>query len=99
MILRWEEYGMEITKEQVRHVAKLSKLSPDEAQLDTLQHDLSRILSAMENLPQDAGDATERRSHCVIREDTVVPSLDRTQLLANAPVQNGESIVVPKTVE
>ena len=90
---------MEITKEQVRRVAKLSKLSPDEAELDMLQRDLSRILSAMENLSQNEGDANECQSCCVVRDDTVLPSFDRAQLLANAPMQNGESLVVPKTVE
>ena len=93
---------MTITREHVLHVAKLSKLSPKEEELECLQHDLERILAAMNTMPQicTEEDADNRELlFCVPREDAVSPSCERSRLMINAPLQNGESIVVPKTVE
>ena len=94
---------MKITKEQILHVAKLSQLSPDEVELDSLRGDLEEILSAMSVLSET--DERTDRIHTyfeyphVGRDDTAIASSDRAKLLANAPVQNGESIVVPRTLE
>ena len=94
---------MKITKEQILHVAKLSHLAPDQEELDALRGDLEEILSAMSMLsePDEGLDRIHIYSEYpqVGRDDTAIASSDRAKLLANAPVQNGESIVVPRTLE
>ena len=93
---------MKITEEQVRHVAKLSKLAPDGEELELLQKDLGEILSAMRTLAQtEPGEraCVGKNFERMTRSDAVTPSFDRAQLLANAPAHNGECIIVPKTVE
>lgn len=96
---------MKIGREEVLHVAQLSRLVLTEAELARMQQDLTEILTDMrtlEELEQEKSGEVSRGEvplcH-VTREDVVRPSYDRVALLANAPVHNEDSIIVPKTVE
>ena len=94
---------MKITKEQILHIAKLSHLAPEPQELDALRGDLEEILSAMSVLSAQEEGADFVQTYFeypqVGRDDSAISSHDRARLLANAPVQNGESIVVPRTLE
>ena len=66
--------------------------------------ELERILAYMDTLNQLDTKDVEPMSHVfpvknVMRPDTVEPSADRAELLANAPVPDQEAFLVPKTVE
>ncbi len=95
---------MAVTKEEVRHVAALSKLTLNEDELTGMQSAMGEILDYMKVL----ANAPLQESGAVLggvvpnafgREDTVSPSHERAALLAPAPMQDGTYITVPKTVE
>ncbi len=95
---------MKLTLEQVRHVAKLARLTltPEEEQRYQIQ--LSAILEAVAQLQSIDTEGVEPTSHAslaagLLREDTVAPSLSPEQALANAPQRSGTSFAVPKILE
>lgn len=95
---------MKITEEMVDYIALLSRLKPDERERAEMTAELEKIVSYMDVLNTlDTGD-TEPMSHVfpvknVMREDTVVPSFPREELLKNAPGGDDEAFLVPKAVE
>jgi aspartyl-tRNA(Asn)/glutamyl-tRNA(Gln) amidotransferase subunit C len=90
-----------IGAEQVAHVARLARLelSPDELERYTGQ--LASVLAyAAEIAELDVGDL-EPMSHPlplrnVLRDDAVVPCLDRETVLAEAPATEDHRFKVPK---
>ena len=95
---------MEISKEQVEHVAKLARLEVSEDEKAMFARQLSAILTYMDQLKEvdTAGvepTATVLPTDNVFREDVVRPSLSHEQALANAPDQVEGFIRVPKILE
>lgn len=95
---------MQITKELVQYVAELSRIKLSEQDAENMQNDLGAIVNYMEILNQLDTDSVEPLSHIfnitnVMREDKVVESYDRAEILKNAPERTDETVVVPKTVE
>lgn len=95
---------MIINKETVERMAALSKLELSQRELEQLSAELETIVDYMDilsQLPADGEDGTEQVSplHNVFREDRVFCSPDRAALLSNAPETDGETLVVPKTVD
>lgn len=95
---------MTITKEIVEYAAALSRLKMDESETEEMQKQMGAIVDYMDILNQLDTDGVEPLSHVfnisnVMREDVVLPSHDREELLSNAPERNEECFVVPKTVE
>lgn len=95
---------MNITEEMVDYISVLSRLSLPEDEKIAMTVQLERIVSYMDVLNTLDTSGVEPMSHVfpvknVMRPDTVVPSQDRTELLANAPVPDGQAFLVPKTVE
>ena len=69
-----------------------------------MENELGAIVDYMEILKQIDTDGVEPLSHVfnitnVMREDEVVPSYPREDILKNAPEHTDETVVVPKTVE
>jgi aspartyl-tRNA(Asn)/glutamyl-tRNA(Gln) amidotransferase subunit C len=94
---------MKISPEEAKHVADLARLemTPEEVELMTRQ--LDGILSYVAKLNELDTEGVQPTTHAisivnVFREDQVKPSLDREDVLANAPQQDGESFVVPKVI-
>ena len=88
----------------VAYVAELArlKLSPDEKSI--FQKQLETIVQYVEKISELDLTGIEPTLHGqalvnVFREDTVVPSLDRERVLANAPERNGFEFRLPKIVE
>lgn len=95
---------MQITRELVEYVAELSRIKLDEQSAAKMENELGAIVDCMEILKQIDTDGVEPLSHVfnitnVMREDEVVPSYPREDILKNAPEHTDETVVVPKTVE
>ena len=92
--------GPKLSLDQVRHVAKLARLSLSEDEEGRFQKQLSAILEAFAELGQLDTANVEPTSHASLatslREDAVKPSLGTTKALANAPAKVGTSFAVPK---
>lgn len=95
---------MNITPETVDRVSALSRLKLTEGEKEQMAAELESIVTYMEILNQLPTEGVEPLSHVypvknVLREDTVLPSQSRAELLANAPASDGEFFLVPRTVE
>ncbi len=95
---------MKIAKELVEYVANLSKIKLDEKSTEKMQSELEAIIDYMEILNSLDTKDIEPMSHVfsltnVMREDEVIESYDRAELLINAPEHTDESFIVPKTVD
>ena len=97
---------MAIDRAQVRHVARLARLSLSGEEEERLAAQLAHVLEYIERLQaidvegvaplSFAGDA---QAGIALREDEVRPSLPREKVLAQAPQQDGEAFVVPRIIE
>ena len=85
----------------VRHIAKLSRLSIEEEKLDKFQKEMQDMVDMVEHLPALDGGAAQLdpANPMELRTDEVRPSLRREKVLENAPQTAAGCVVVPKTVE
>ncbi len=95
---------MEISREDVAHVARLARLEVSGEEQATFARQLSAILTYIDQLKQvdTAGvepTATVLPTDNVFRDDVARPSLPREQALANAPDQADGFFRVPKIIE
>ncbi len=93
----------EITLDQVRHVAKLARLSLDDAKLTQLTGQLESILEYITKLRRVDTTNTQPMAHAlplhnVLRDDVVTPSLPLEKVLQNAPDSDGPFFKVPKVI-
>ncbi len=90
-----------LTLEDVRHVAKLSRLALGEEELRRLTPQLESILEYVAKIGQLDTAGVEPMAHAlplknVLREDVVEPSLPVDKVLQNAPETDGPFFRVPK---
>jgi len=95
---------MDISQQQVEHVAKLARLELSEDEKAIFARQLSAILSYMDQLKTlDTGGveptATVLPTDNVFRDDQVRPSLPQEAALANAPDQADGFFRVPRILE
>ena len=95
---------MKITEELVDYISELSRLKLPEEEKEKMTGELERILAYMDVLNALDTGGVEPMSHVfpvknVLREDEVIPSFDRSELLKNAPASDGEAFLVPRAVE
>lgn len=85
----------------IRHIAKLSRLSIEEEKLEKFQREMENIVAMVEKLPavENQTLAVDPADRMELRKDEIRPSLRREMVLANAPQSTAGCIVVPKTVE
>lgn len=95
----------EITREHLAHLARLSRLALDDAELDSLAAQLDVILGAVAKISEvtDAADVPPT-THAVpvenvTRPDVVCPSLDRDAVLAGAPAAEDGRFRVPRILD
>jgi aspartyl-tRNA(Asn)/glutamyl-tRNA(Gln) amidotransferase subunit C len=79
-----------IDREQVLHVAKLSRLKLSDEEVERMTGELSHILEHVDRIAQMDLEGVEPTSHVValenvLRADEPRPSLSREAALANAP--------------
>jgi aspartyl-tRNA(Asn)/glutamyl-tRNA(Gln) amidotransferase subunit C len=95
---------MSVTKDDVRKVARLSRIAVDEAHLDELAGELNTILGWIDQLNEVDIEGVEPMTSVVetklpMREDVVTDGNIPDQILANAPRTEDGFFVVPKSVE
>jgi aspartyl-tRNA(Asn)/glutamyl-tRNA(Gln) amidotransferase subunit C len=89
-----------LSRSDVEHVAHLARLGMTPGELDRLQGQLNHILDQYAKLAELDTDAIPPTAQTIeleniLREDVAVPSLPQAAVLVNAPVREGEFIVVP----
>jgi aspartyl-tRNA(Asn)/glutamyl-tRNA(Gln) amidotransferase subunit C len=95
---------MQISKQEVEHVAKLARLEITEGEKNTLSKQLSSILTYIGELKSwdTTGvepTATVLEQTNVLREDRARPSLPVEQAIRNAPDSAGGYFRVPRILE
>lgn len=91
---------MSISRETVEHVAKLSKLSFDQGQIDRLAHQLTDIMNMVETLEEVDTTNVQATTNVIydtnrFRDDIALKGTDRDELMKNAPVHQDGYIKVP----
>jgi aspartyl-tRNA(Asn)/glutamyl-tRNA(Gln) amidotransferase subunit C len=100
-----------VAAEDVRRVAELANLELSEVESVRMQRDLNAILGYVAQLNElDTSAVTPmaqvsevlgsgQDSRAALREDRVVPSLDRQRVMSCAPESDGVFFKVPKVIE
>ncbi len=77
-----------VTKEEIMKIAILSKLFVADDEIDKLTEDMGEIISFADTINNAADEGSEfdniNNLSNVLREDEVVPSLEREKILQNA---------------
>lgn len=86
---------MLLSRDVVDHIVTLCRIALSEEEIDFMRTDLSHILDQFEILREiDTGDVNPTTSplsiNTVMREDNVLPCLDKEQVLINAPRRQGD---------
>ena len=92
-----------ITLDDVRHVAKLSRLALSDERLAKFSTQLESILEYVAKIGEVDVSGVEPMAHAlpihnVFREDVVEPSLPLEKVLENAPDSDGPFFKVPKVI-
>ncbi|MBC6459967.1 Asp-tRNA(Asn)/Glu-tRNA(Gln) amidotransferase subunit GatC [Actinomadura sp. HBU206391] len=95
---------MSITRDEVAHLARLSRLALGDEELDHLAAQLDVIISAVARVQEVAAEDIPATSHAlpltnVFRPDEVRPCLTADQALAGAPAAEENRFRVPRILE
>ena len=95
---------MPIDKNQVKKVAKLSRISLDDNKIDSLSKDLDSILTFVEKLNElDTKEIKTLKSIAdktlEARNDIVDDGKIKDEVLKNSPEKNEDFFIVPKVIE
>ena len=95
---------MSIDKNQVKKVAKLSRISLDDKKLESLSKDLVSILNFVDQL--NKLDTSKVIPLSSVLDKTLVPRNDKindgekkNEILKNSPNKNEDFFIVPKVIE
>jgi aspartyl-tRNA(Asn)/glutamyl-tRNA(Gln) amidotransferase subunit C len=101
-----------VSVDQVRHVAELANLELTAEELPRMARDLNAILGHIAQLSELDTSKIEPMSQVgqalglkpdtfgqALRADTIRPSLDRAEVMAEAPETDGRFFKVPKVIE
>jgi aspartyl-tRNA(Asn)/glutamyl-tRNA(Gln) amidotransferase subunit C len=92
---------MAITRDEVAHLARLSRLALTDAELDHFAGQLDQIIVAVARVQEVAADQIPPMTHAVpvanvYRDDVLVPCLTPEQALADAPASEQSRFRVPR---
>ncbi len=95
---------MSLDKEKIKHVAKLARISVNEAKVDSLTKDLNSIFKFIEQLNELDTSNVEPLTSILneslrTRKDLINDGKIRDKIFQNPPKKNDEFFVVPKVVE
>ena len=95
---------MKITRAAVEHVARLSRLALDEAEIEALTGEMDAILGYVEKLDALVTDDIVPTAHAVpmenaFRPDEVHPAIGLEEALQKAPAAGDGCFEVPKVIE
>ena len=93
-----------ISREDVEHVARLSRLALSDAEVERMREQLSGILAYIDTLRALDTTGVEPTSHAVpqvnvMRDDDTRPCLPPDAALANAPDRSDGFFRVPRIIE
>ncbi|MDP3142420.1 MAG: Asp-tRNA(Asn)/Glu-tRNA(Gln) amidotransferase subunit GatC [Candidatus Omnitrophota bacterium] len=93
-----------ITKDDLKYVAHLARLSLSEKEIEHFTVQLEGILKYINKLKQVDVSNVEPTSHVfpqknIYRQDELKPSLSIKEALKNAPSKEGDFFKVPKIIE
>lgn len=91
---------MKIDREEARRIAELAHLEFDDAGLERMAGEMTKILSYIDQLREVEVAGFEERDAAVtpFREDEPHQSLDREKVAVNAPAWRDGLFVVPKVI-
>lgn len=94
---------MKISREEILHVAGLSRLHLPEKDIDRLADQMGRILAYMDTLQAVDTEKTPPMTHAlhlvnVLRKDLVQDQFDVDTALRNAPLEEDGQFVVPRVI-
>jgi aspartyl-tRNA(Asn)/glutamyl-tRNA(Gln) amidotransferase subunit C len=91
---------MDIDRDEARRVAELAHLEFDDAGLDRMASEMTKILTYIDQLREVDAAGFEERDVTVtpLREDEPRPSIDREQAARNAPAWRDGFFVVPQVI-
>jgi aspartyl-tRNA(Asn)/glutamyl-tRNA(Gln) amidotransferase subunit C len=92
---------MPIARDDVAHLARLSRLALGEKELDHLAAQLDVIIAAVAKVQEVTADGIPPTSHAVplvnvFREDVLVPCLSAEEVLSQAPAVEQQRFRVPR---
>lgn len=92
---------MSLSTDQVKHIAKLARLSLSDQEIEKYSKDLNQILAYVEQLQELDTQGVEPMLGAVqnqkaLREDIVINSGLQEKMLANAPDSEDTAIKVPQ---
>ena len=95
---------MALDRSQVDHIAALARIGLTDADIDMFAEQLSQILEQFEVLSELDTEGIEPTSNAgelqtVMREDEAEDSLDRSEVLSNAPLTEDEFIRVKAVLD
>lgn len=101
---------MSISKEEVKKIAKLSKIILKDEEVSSMQGELSKIMDLIDQVKSVACDSVEplcsvHEQGLKLREDRIEMDTTREDLLSNVPGESKElakdinCFIVPKVVE
>ena len=95
---------MSIDKNQVKKVAKLSRISLEESKLESLSKDLASILNFVEQLNKLNTNEINPLTSVVhktleFRNDVINDGKIKNEILKNSPSKNEDFFIVPKVIE
>ena len=95
---------MSVSKDQVRHIAKLARIAMSDDEIERLVPELNGIIGWVEQLGEVDTDGVEPLTAVIdqqlrLREDAVTDGDCRDAVLANAPEAQHGFFAVPKVIE
>ncbi len=94
----------ELTREEVRHLARLARLDLDDGEVETYRGQLGDILGAVARVAEVAADDVPPMTHPeplvnVWRVDEIGTCVDRDEVLAAAPAAEDGRFRVPRILD
>lgn len=93
-----------ITRDEVRHVVALARLSLSDEELDRMARELDAILGYVETLSGVDTEGVPPTAHVIplatpLRDDRPQAPIDPQKAVANAPLSAGSAFVVPRVID
>ncbi len=91
---------MKIDRDEARRIAELAHLEFDEAALERMAAEMTKILGYIEMLANvETGESGAEAGATPLRDDVVRPSVDRDAVARNAPEWDNGFFIVPPVIE
>ena len=94
---------MFVDKEQIKHIAKLSKIKLNDEELDQISKQVEQILEYVDKLNEINDDIEPLENisgnYNRLRDDVIIDFNNKEQILKNAPKTKDGFILVPKVLD